>query len=129
MKKNIFIFIGIIVLILVIFTFWVFSRSKNQCKIIGDPNSQIVLYFRDDCPHCKKVEEFIKSNEADKKITFAQKEVGLCQSNAKDLLNKSQQCGIPQNQLGVPLLWDGSKCIEGDGDIISFFQQKLNEIK
>jgi len=73
------------------------------------------------------VEEYIKENNINDKISFAQKEVYYNQNNAKELEAKAKICELPTDSIGVPLLWDGEKCLIGDQDIINFFKQKSDE--
>jgi len=88
--------------------------------------SQIILYYGDGCPHCAIVEEYIKENKIQDKLSFIQKEVYYNQGNAKELEEKAKICGMPTDSIGVPFLWDGEKCLVGDADIINFFKQKIN---
>ncbi len=54
------------------------------------------------------------------------KEVFKNKDNAALLATKAQACNIATDQIGVPFLWDGTKCYVGDEDIINFFKQKTN---
>ena len=85
----------------------------------------IILFYKIGCPHCEKVDEFLTAKKVAEKVQFAKREVSLNRSNAELLLAKAQVCGLPTDNLGVPFLWDGSACYEGDQDIINFFQQKI----
>lgn len=116
-KILILIFIGIIILGGIVFVFY---RNKN----IPAQKSNVVLFYGDGCPHCANVDEFIKENKIDEKISFEKKEVFNNQDNAKELVDLSQKCGLPSDQVGVPFLWDDSKCYVGDTDVINFFKQK-----
>jgi len=89
--------------------------------------SQIILFYGDGCPHCAIVEDYIKENNIKEKLSFEEKEVYYNQNNANDLAQKAQICGISTDSIGVPFLWDGSKCYVGDQDITDFFNQKINE--
>ena len=120
-KKIPIILIGIILVLGVIF---LFSKGKNnQTK----ENSGIILFYGTGCPHCAKVEEYLKENDVESKIKFENKEVYQNQGNLNLLIEKAKKCGIKENEVGVPFLWDGSKCIIGDGDIINFFKQKISK--
>jgi glutaredoxin len=125
MKKItlILIFFGITVLIGIGFYF---SREKNS-----SPNQDlkgIVLFYGIGCPHCAKVEAFIKENKIKEKIAFEEKEVYFNKENAKQLIEVAKKCGFNEKEIGVPFLWDGEnqKCIVGDEPIINFFKEKLN---
>ena len=115
-KFRLLIFVGVIVLVGVVFFF---SKIKES-----QPASEIILFYGVGCTHCAKVEEFIKENKIEEKISFQKKEVYFNKKNANELAGKAKKCGLPTNEIGVPLLWDGSKCIVGDEDIINFFKEK-----
>jgi len=89
--------------------------------------SQIILFYGDGCPHCAIVEKYIEENNIKERLSFEGKEVYYNRKNADDLAAKAKTCGIPTDYIGVPFLWDGSKCYVGDQDIIDFFNQKINE--
>jgi glutaredoxin len=142
--KNKIIIPTILFIAVLIFYFYVLSqeKSRNQIQTNGLPGqeiqqnngenqgnqsaSEIILFYGDGCPHCAKVEEYIKENNIQDKISFVQKEVYYNQNNAQELIYKAKTCGLPTNSIGVPFLWDGEKCLIGDQDIIIFFKQKTN---
>jgi len=117
-----------------VFSFFALSQEKNRNQapvanttiIENQTSDQIIFFYGDGCPHCAIVEEYIKENNISDKISFAQKEVYHNQNNAKELESKAKICGIPTNSIGVPFLWDGSKCIIGDQPIIDFFKSKIS---
>lgn len=123
-RKNLYILIAI----LAIFVIGILAASKNPNWFAAKEESPIILYTGDGCPHCAKVDEFIKENQIDSKISFSQKEVYYNQFNAKDLQSKAKICRLPTDSIGVPFLWDkeNAKCFIGDVDIINFFKTKLN---
>lgn len=128
MKKKCFIliFIGIVVLTGAAF---IILKGKNNPPPNGDNNSKIILFYGAGCPHCAVVEEYIKQNKIDEKITFARKEVRQNKDNANELVEKAKVCGLPTDSIGVPFLWDGTngdKCYVGDKDVIDYFKQKTN---
>jgi glutaredoxin len=117
------IFLGIFIVLGIGFYF---SREKNS-----SPNQDlkgIVLFYGIGCPHCAKVEEFVKENGVKEKIVFDEKEVYFNKENAKQLIEIAKKCGFKENEIGVPFLWDGEgqRCIVGDEPIINFFKEKLN---
>lgn len=102
-------------------------RESANMNAREEAEGQIILFYGDGCPHCVKVEEFIKENKVDEKISFEQKEVYHNKNNANELAAKAEICGLPTDSIGVPFLWSGSKCFVGDRDIIEFFKQQSNE--
>jgi glutaredoxin len=117
------IFLGIFIVLGIGFYF---SREKKSSP---DQNLKgIVLFYGIGCPHCAKVEEFIKTNKIKEKIEFEEKEVYYNKENAQKLIEIAKKCGFNENEIGVPFLWDGEnqRCIVGDEPIINFFKEKLN---
>lgn len=133
--KNKIIIPTILFIAVLVFSFFAFSQERNKSQTLANeptnqknqPTSEIVLFYGLGCPHCAIVEEYIKQNNIQSKISFVQKEVYYNQNNAKELEEKAKICGLPTNLIGVPFLWDGKRCIIGDRDIINFFKQKINE--
>jgi glutaredoxin len=117
------IFLGIFIVLGIGFYF---SREKNSSP--NQDSKRIVLFYGIGCPHCAKVEAFIKENKIKEKIAFEEKEVYFNKENAKQLVEVAQKCGFNEKEIGVPFLWDGEnqRCIVGDEPIINFFKEKLN---
>lgn len=93
----------------------------------GDDSGKIIFYYSLTCPHCKNVEKYVADNNVKAKVDFIEKEVSENKKNAAELADKAAKCGIKPEQVGVPLLWDGSTCIVGDEPIINYFFTKINE--
>jgi len=128
--KKIFIYVGLLILaVIVIFLLSKASNNKGSSEnnFRTNPSAEIIFFYGDGCPHCAVVEKYIKDNGVDQKIGFQTKEVYYNKSNAEELSKKAQACGINPNEIGVPFLWDGSKCLIGDQDIIDFFKTKIKE--
>jgi glutaredoxin len=98
-------------------------RQPNQ---VVKSDGQYILFYSVGCPHCAKVEAFIQQNGIANKLPLQNKEVYYDSDNAALLVEIVTSCGMPTGSIDVPFLYDGSQCIVGDADIISFFQQKLN---
>lgn len=79
----------------------------------------LVLYSRFDCPHCVKVKEYIDANKITEKIKITEKEIHDA-DNAAAFFKQAVKCGIPEAEMGVPLLTDGNKCYAGDAEIIDY---------
>jgi glutaredoxin len=80
----------------------------------------LILYYGNGCPHCANVDKYIKDNAIESKISITHKEVYGDQQNAAELVQRAKSCGLPTDSVGVPFLWDGSKCLIGDVDIIDY---------
>jgi glutaredoxin len=107
----------VLAVILIIFLF-----SKNSQLPSG-----LILFYREDCPHCINVENYVKENGIEQKVKFEKKEVLENKDNARLLEKLAKKCGLPTDKVGVPFLWDGQsqKCLVGDVDIINFFSEKI----
>ncbi len=109
------IIIAIVLIGIASFIFWKYRTPQAN---------GIIYFYGEGCPHCANVDQFLKDNKIEEKVSFEKKEVFNNQDNAKELVDLSQKCGLPSDQVGVPFLWDGSKCYVGDTDVINFFKQK-----
>lgn len=103
------------------------ATTREKIKTTADSNT--VIYVGDGCPHCAKIEEYVKNNQIDEKISLDLKEVWYNKDNANELNKTADVCKIPQNDLGVPLLLDqaNSKCYVGEVEITNFLSSKVNE--
>jgi glutaredoxin len=98
--------------------FLIFNQKESEVKI----ESNIIIFYSEYCAHCLAVKEYIKENKIEEKISFETKDTG----ESTDLLfEKADICGIEPNQVGVPFLFDGEKCLFGDKDIIDFFELQI----
>jgi len=111
-RKIIFSAIAIIILIGVSF---VFLKNKG--------NKDIILFYKDGCPACAAVEDFLKQNDIKSKVEFSKLNIRYSQSV---LLEKAKICGIEETKIFVPFLWDNanSKCLVGVEEITNFFKGK-----
>lgn len=104
--------------------FWASKSGGISQNNSGDKES--IFFYGVTCPHCKNVEKFLEENkDIEEKLKFEKLEISN-KDNAKRLMEKAERCGLPTDSIGVPLFWNGEKCIVGDADIISFFKSKTN---
>lgn len=82
------------------------------------PKDKMILFTGVGCPHCEVVEN--KLNSDYQNIPIEVKEVFKNGQNAALLIKALRACGKPLDSSGVPLLWDGSGCHEGDDNILKF---------
>lgn len=121
--KNPTLWIIVVALVIIGGSFFWKSRSSSTVTPVTIPTG-IVLYFGDTCPHCKIVEQFLTDNKIAEKVTFQQKEVYNNQANAKELAAVAKKCNLATDTIGVPFIWDGNACIQGQEPAISFFKDK-----
>lgn len=93
-------------------------------KIETLKNGEPILYYGDTCPHCKDVEEWLKTNKVAEKVKFSQKEVWNNRQNAAELAEVAKSCGLDVNSIGVPFLYAENKCLVGTPDIEKYFSDK-----
>jgi glutaredoxin len=116
MRKTIIISIAAIIIIIgVILVF----RQK--------PARGITLFYGQECPHCVNVEKYIQDNKIDEKVKLDKKEVYHNQDNAQKLGAIASGCGKDANQIGVPFLYDGKSCFEGQDEVINFLSQYIKK--
>ncbi len=102
----------------------------NVLSHFGGPDQyqeKLVLFYGDGCDQCDKVNDYLVASKVQKKISFEKLEVLNSKDNRNILSDKAQICGIGQDQIGVPLLWDGpqQRCVIGYLDIINYFKTRL----
>ncbi len=122
MNKRIKTLISVIAIVVLVGVSFIFLRKKNNNPEIKD----IILFYKEGCPACAAVEDFLKQNDIGSRVEFSKLEVYYNKSNANLLLEKAKICGVEEKDLGVPFLWDNanSKCLIGVEEIINFFKGK-----
>jgi glutaredoxin len=98
------------------------TKAPDETKNDGD----FFYYYGNTCPHCADVEEWMKENKLEEKVKVIKKEVYDNRTNAFELSQVAQRCGISTNSIGVPFLYTPEgKCLIGTPDIIDYFSEKL----
>lgn len=100
--------------------------DTSNAKDIG-----AIFFYGSTCPHCKKVEEYFKTNRVEEKIKVDQREVYGDKNNAAMMKEKQNLCKdlAEENKGGVPFLYTPEKCIVGDQPIIDFFNSEIEKLK
>ena len=114
----------ILILIVIIFGFIVLAKTKKTNDVVSD--GQVILFYGQECPHCQNLEQWISANKIAEKVLFENKEVYHNTANAQLLASKAKICGLDTNSIGVPFLWDGSRCYSGEDTIQKFFEEKTS---
>jgi glutaredoxin len=117
MKKNL--RIGLVIISVIVIAGLLALVKTKQTK---SPES--ILFYSNYCPHCKNVEKYVNDNNIKSKVTFTELEVADNQDNAQVLLSKAKKCNLDTSNLGVPMYFDGEKCLVGDEEIIKYFETK-----
>lgn len=121
MKKQLVLYILALIIAITGIVFWAYQNSKPV------PNDgSLILYYREGCPHCVNVENFMKENNVAEKIpALVLKEGAINTENANEMLKYANQCNLPLSTVGFPFLWNGSECLMGDTDIVAYFTQQI----
>ena len=88
-----------------------------------------VLYHKTDCPHCANVDKFLEGTGGADKAGILRAEVSENPRNAISHAQRALRCGLASDNLPLPLLWDGDKCIVGDKDIITYLGGKADDLQ
>lgn len=99
-------------------------QSADVSPQSGNEQADIILYYGQECPHCKNVEKFIADNKIDEKIIFAKKEVWHNTANNAEMMEKAKECALDTDKIGVPFLFARSKCYEGEVDVENFLKKE-----
>lgn len=86
---------------------------------------KLVIYYGEQCPHCRIVEKFIEEESMGKEFDIEMKEVSQNEDNKAELIKRAEYCNV-KGPIGVPFLWEGQSCYSGDGDIIDYLRSKTN---
>lgn len=94
----------------------------------GKNPSNPTLYYSLTCPHCKEVDDFIRTHDIKNKFSFSEKEISNNRTNALELAKNAKKCGIVGDSVSIPLLFAENKCYVGSTEIITYLSQKANII-
>lgn len=86
---------------------------------------KLVIYYGEQCPHCRIVENYIEDEGIGKDFDIEMKEVSQSEDNKSELIKRVEYCNI-KGPIGVPFLWDGQACYSGDEDIVDYLRTKTN---
>ena len=130
MDKKLKIFIAFIVLVIIVAggtAYWLTRKSPTYSspQVLGAQATQSTIFFYgQECPHCQDVEKFNSDNHIADKVKYDSVEVWHNQDNANLMLQKAKECGITEDQVGVPFVWSGGKCYVGTPQVEDFFKQQ-----
>jgi glutaredoxin len=123
MKAKLKIFLLLVVIAAIVIIFFAIQSKEN--KLLKNVENKIIYFYSQTCPHCAKVEKFLKENKIKEKVELEKRDVHSNRENAKLLiLIAKRKCNLTDDEIGVPFLWDGSKCLIGEVEIINFFKEK-----
>lgn len=108
-----------------VYSLWYWSSmGQNGVGTPMNSTTGIILFFGQECPHCKDLEKIIEEEKLNEKVSFDSLEVWHNMENRKVFLEKGFECGYTEDQLGVPFLYARGKCFVGTPDIEEFLKQE-----
>jgi len=118
----------IIPLILIIAV--LFGAFKLLSQKPSSTTHDLILFYGNTCPHCKIVEEFIKTNKIDEKLKIDQLEVYDNKANSATMVSLVQKVcpdQITKEGIVVPFLVDtkNNQCIIGDTPINDYLSNQV----
>lgn len=122
MDKKILSIIAVLVVAVVGIIAWGMTSQNASAPVTNVTGT--VYYYGAECPHCKKINEFLEENKISEKVTFTKKEVWHDRGNAKEMTGAAEQCGIDKENIGVPFIFDNGTCFVGEPDVKKFFSEK-----
>jgi len=127
LRKKEFVAVLIGFIVVVGLSWWGVTDSKQQNMLVidGPEDAKIRIYYGKECPHCERLFEYMGENNIDSRIPVARQEVWHNKANQKDMLSKAKECGIPDQKIGVPLLYSEGKCYIGEDEAKQFFSEML----
>lgn len=125
MKKETMI-IGVVFLFVVIAAILVMPKNEKSPNLkLPLKDSGAILFYSASCPHCAIVDNYIKENRIEEKISFKRLRTDNNKDNYNLLEEKAAACGLDLRRIGVPFLWDNNECYIGDPQITKYFATKL----
>lgn len=105
---------------------FILSGCGNGPEVATD-DSATILFYGEECSHCKVVEKYVADNNVKEKVIFSEREVSHDKSNASFMVARQRSCKLDEKSVGaVPFLWTAEKCYLGQDEIINFFKDKVN---
>ena len=102
------------------------AKSEMGPKVVNEAvESDIILFYGETCTYCLVVDEFLEDNKIEDKISFERLEIYNNKANAALITAKAKFCGVNNDSISVPFLWDGENCLMGYPKVIAFFEAEL----
>ena len=109
--------------IIAIIVFLILPLQFAIADSAGPREGQATLFYGDGCPHCAKVEDYLKKHNLENSVQ--EKEIYHNPQNAQEFNQICEEKRIDLMDRGVPFLYtDNGECLVGDSQIISYFENK-----
>lgn len=89
-------------------------------------NVDLVYFYGEGCPHCAKVEPFIRELEQKYEVIIEAYEIYSNRSNMKLMQGYFERYDLPMNRMGVPAVFTSNSYIVGDADILQGLESTLS---
>jgi len=94
--------------------------QETEKKVSGD----IMLFVSQTCGHCTKVKEYIDQNNIKNLVEYTEVEAYGTDESYTLFNEKADECGLPKNQRGVPMVYAEGSCQIGSPNVINFFENQ-----
>ncbi len=98
----------------------IFILIDNKVEI---KPTTLILFYGQECPHCAELEKIMDKQQIKDKVDIEEKEVYHNPDNLSEIFKVASSCGISEDSVGVPLLWDGKNCYVGNEEILNFLNK------
>jgi len=124
MNKKFYAIIILVVVLCLALGDVVFHFLPNSNKAIASgKKTEMVLYYSNACPHCQKALQFVDKYKLEEKIPLVEKEVTQDPNNLKEFIARAQACRLNTQEIPVPVLWTGRKCLVGDKMVLMYLRK------
>ncbi len=87
---------------------------------VNQKNASIEIFTSETCPHCVAVKKEIADKGWDKTLPLTIKQLDNDRTNQQLVMEHAAVCRLPQDNIQVPFLWDGQRCLMGQEQISSY---------
>ena len=102
-------------------------KTNNKQQEPAGVAEELVLYFKTECEHCKKLELFLNKHGIYSIINITKKEVSLNKENRMEMEALYKKCIDQKRELVVPFVSYDNKCYMGD-EVIRMFKDRMWDI-
>lgn len=132
-KKVVAIIVAFMLIIVFAIIAWGSGQSKVTSKDVtmveaaGEFKPDMIYFYGQECARCKNIDQFVKENKIDEKISFTQKEVWHDGSNVMEMQERAKECQLDPEKVGVPFLWARGKCYIGEVEVEKFLKTEVSK--
>ena len=98
--------------------------SRSNLVLAQENEEKLLLFVEEGCPYCQLTEKFIDEKGISENIDI--KDVRENAENANLYTSISDEAGIPVNDRGVPMLYDGGETYTSADEIITYLAGKYD---